>query len=75
MSGYDLSNHYVDNPKVLLRKKWSRAAFSPATPPTIELDEPAPSATPSMAKTLYDYSTPAVANVSIGPAVNPIICT
>jgi hypothetical protein len=58
MSSYDLPYNYVDNPEALLRKKQSCAASSSATPPTVEPDEPAPSATPSMAKTLRDYSTP-----------------
>jgi hypothetical protein len=70
MSGYDLPNNYIDNPEALLRKKWSYAASSSATPPTVKPDEPAPSATPNMAKTLRDYSTPAVANVHVGPVVN-----
>ena len=43
---------------------------SSATPPTVEPVNPAPSATPSMVKTLHDYSTPAVANVPVWPAVN-----
>jgi hypothetical protein len=59
MSSYDLPYNYVDNPEALLRKKQSCAASSSATPPTVEPDEPAPS--PSMAKTLRDYSTPTVA--------------
>jgi hypothetical protein len=70
VSGYDLPNNYVDNPEALLRKKRSCAASSSATPPTVEPDEPAPFATPSMAKTLHDYSTLAIANVPVGPAVN-----
>jgi hypothetical protein len=69
-ASYDLPNNYVDNPEVLLCKKWSCAASSSATPLTVEPDEPVPSATPKMAKTLRDYSTPAVANVPIGPAIN-----
>jgi hypothetical protein len=70
MSGYDLPNNYVDNLEAPLRKKQSRAASSSTTPPTVKPNEPAPSATPSMAKTLRDYSTPVVANVPVGPAVN-----
>ena len=70
MTNYDLSNNYIKNLEVLLRKKRSRAASSSATPPTYELVIPAPSATPIMAKTLRDYSIPAVANVPVGPAVN-----
>ena len=70
MTAYDLPNIYIENTEALLRKKWSCAASSSATPPTVELVNPAPSATPSMAKTLRDFSTPVVANVPIGPAVN-----
>ena len=70
MTAYDLPNIYIENTEALLRKKWSCAASSSATPPTVELVNPAPSATPSMAKTLRDFSTPAIANVPVGPAVN-----
>ena len=70
MTGYDIPNNYIENPEALLRKKRSRAVSSSATPPTVEPVNPAPSATPSMVKTLHDYSTPAVANVPIGPTVN-----
>jgi hypothetical protein len=55
--------------EALLRKKWSCVASSSATPPIDELT-PAPSATPIMAKTLHDYSIPALANVLVGLAVN-----
>jgi hypothetical protein len=51
-------------------KKRSRAASSSVPTPTVEPVTPAPSATPSMAKTFRDYSTPAIANVPIGPTVN-----
>ena len=70
MTCFDLPNNYTQNPEALLRKKRSRAASSSATPPTVEPVNPAPSATPIMAKTLRDYSTSVVANVPIGPAVN-----
>ena len=70
MTGYDLPNNYIENPKALLRKNRSRAASSYATPSIDELVTPAPSATPIMAKTLRDYSTPTVANMPVGPAVN-----
>ena len=70
MAGYDLPNNYIKNLKALLRKKWSCAASSSATPPTDELVTPAPPASPSMAKMLCDYSIPALANVPIGPTVN-----
>ena len=70
MTGFDLPNNYTANPKALLRKKRSCATSSSATPPTSELVTPTPYTTPIMAKMLHDYSTPAVANVPIGPAVN-----
>ena len=70
MSGFDLSNNYTDNPKALLRKSQSCTASSLATPPVVELVTPVPSTTTEMAKSLRDYSTPAVANVPIGPAIN-----
>ena len=70
MSGFNLPDNYTDNPEVLLRKNRSHTASSSATPPASEPVTPAPSATTAMTKTLCDYSTPAVANVPIGPAVN-----
>ena len=70
MSSFDLPNNYTDNPEALLRKSRSHTASSSATPPVDELVTPVPSATTAMAKTLRDYSTPAVANVPVGPAVN-----
>jgi len=70
MTGFDLPNNYTQNPETLLKKKWSHATSSSATPPIVEPVTPAPSATPSMAKTLHDYSTPTIANVSVGPTVN-----
>ena len=36
----------------------------------VEPVTPVPSATTAMAKTLRDYSSPTVANVLVGPAVN-----
>ena len=70
MIGFVLLKNYIDNPEVLLRKNRSCLASSFATPPTSEPVTPAPSATTAMAKSLRDYSTPAVANVPVGPAVN-----
>jgi hypothetical protein len=69
MSGFDLPNNYLDNPEALVRKNRSRASSS-ATPPIVKLFTPVPSATIVMANSLRNYSTPAVANVPIGPAVN-----
>ena len=70
MSGFGLPNNYTINLEALLRKSQSRTASSSATPPTVELVTPVPSSITAMAKTLRDYSTPIVANVPIGPAVN-----
>ena len=70
MTDYNLSENYTDNLEALLRKNRSCTASSSTTPPASELVTPAPSATTATAKTLYDYSTPAVANVPVGPAVN-----
>jgi hypothetical protein len=64
MSGFDLPDNYIENSEALLRKSWSCAASSSATPPASEPVIPTPSATTAMAKTLRDYSTPAVANVT-----------
>ena len=70
MTSFDLPNNNTQNSEALLRKKRSCAASSSAIPLTIELVTPTPSTTPIMAKTLHDYSTPAVAKVLVGPAVN-----
>ena len=70
MSGFDLPNNFLDNPEALLKKSWSHPASSSATPPAVEPVTPVPSATTEMAKSLRDYSTPAIANVPVGPAVN-----
>ena len=70
MSGFDLPNNYIDNPEALLRKNRSHTASSSTSSPVVEPVTPAPSTTTAMAKSLRDYSTPAVANVLVGPAVN-----
>ena len=67
---YNLLENYTDNPKALLWKNRSRTTSSSATPLAVELVTPVPSATTEMAKLLHDYSTPAVANVPVGPVVN-----
>ena len=67
MSGFDLLDNYTENPEALLRKSRSHAASSSSTPLASEPVTLIPSA---MAKTLRDYSTPVVANMPIGPAVN-----
>ena len=70
MSGFDQPDNYIENPKALLRKSRSCAAFSSTTPPTSEPVTPTPFATTAMAKILCDYSTPSITNTLIGPAVN-----
>ena len=70
MSGFDLPNNYTNNPEALLRKSWSCIASSSTTPSAVEPVTPVPSSTTAMAKSFRDYSTPAVANVPVGPAVN-----
>jgi len=70
MTGFVLPENYTNNSEALIRKNRSRTSSSSATPPTNEPVAPAPSATTAMAKSLCDYSTPAVANVPVGPVVN-----
>ena len=70
MSGFDLPNNYTNNSEALLRKSRSHIASSFATPSIVEPVTNVPSSTTAMAKSLRDYSTPAVANVPVGPAVN-----
>ena len=70
MSGFDLLNNYIDNPEALILKSRSHTASSSTTTTTVEPVTPVPSATIEMAKSLCDYSTPAVTNVPVGPAVN-----
>ena len=70
MSGFDLLNNYIDNLEALLSKSRSHTASSSATLPAVELVTSTPSATTAMAKLLRDSSTPAIANVPIGPTVN-----
>ena len=70
MTGFVLPNNYTQNLEAHLRKKQSHAASFSATLPIVKPVTPATSATPIMAKTLCDYSTPSVANMPVGPAVN-----
>ena len=70
MTGYKLSENYIENLEALLRKKRSCIASSFATSPTVKPVTPAPSATLIMSKTLRDYSIPIVANMPVGPTVN-----
>jgi len=70
MSGFNLPANFHSDPETLLRKRRVRTVSSSATQPTSESTILAPTAPIAMAKTLRDYSTPAVANVPTGPAVN-----
>jgi len=70
MSGFNLPANFHSDPETLLRKRRVHTVSSSATQLTSELTVPAPIAPIAMAKTLHDYSTPAVANVPTGPAVN-----
>jgi len=70
MSGFNLPTNFNSNLEALLRKKRTRAVSSSATPPIVEPITPAPSVSTTMARSVRDYSTPTVANVPVGPAVN-----
>ena len=70
MIGYKLQENYIKNLEALLMKKQSHVASSSATLLIVEPVTPTPITTTIMAKTLRDYSTPAVANVPVGPTVN-----
>ena len=70
MSGFYLPNNYTDNLEALLRKSRSRTTSSSTTLLIVEPVTPVPSATTEMATSLRNYSTPVVANVPIGPAIN-----
>ena len=70
MSGFNLPTNFNSNPEAILRKKRTRVVSSSATPTTVEPITPAPSVSTTMARSLCDYSTPAVAKVPVRPAVN-----
>jgi len=70
MSGFNLPANFHSDPETLLMKRKVRTVSSSAMQPASESTVPAPTAPIAMAKTLRDYSTPAVANVSTVPAVN-----
>jgi hypothetical protein len=65
-----LLENYTDNLEAFLRKNRSRTASSSVTPSAIEPVTPTSSATSLISKSLRDYSTPTVANMSVGPTVN-----
>jgi len=67
MSGFNLPANFHSDPETLLKKRRVHTVSSSATQPASESTVPAPIA---IAKTLRDYSTPAVANVLTGLAVN-----
>ena len=70
MSGFNLPANFNSNLEALLRKKRTCAISSSATPLTVEPITTAPSVSTTMARSLRDYSTPAVANMPVGPTVN-----
>ena len=70
MSGFDLPDTFLSNPDKLVGNKKAFITSSYATSPADKPSTPAPTVLFAMAKTLCDYSTPVVANVPVGPAVN-----
>jgi len=70
MSGFNLLANFHSDPETLLRKRRVHTICSSATQLASESTVPAPTAPIVMAKTLRDYSTPAVANVPTRPAIN-----
>ena len=70
MTGFDQPDNFLSNPEKLVGKKKAFITSSSATSPADKPITPAPTVLFAMAKTLRDYSTPAVANVPVGPAVN-----
>jgi len=63
MTGFDLPDNFLSNPEKLVGKKKAFITSSSAMSPTDKPITPAPTVLFAMAKTLRDYSTPAVANV------------
>src|ERR687888_2724420 len=71
MTGFSLSENFIQNPEELLRKNRSRTSSSSATPPTNKPVASAPSELVEMAqKSFREFSVPAIANVPTGPVVN-----
>jgi len=70
MSSFNLPANFYSDPETLLRKRTVRTVSSSATQPASESTVPAPTTPIAMAKTLDDYSTPAVANMPTGHSVN-----
>jgi len=70
MSGFNLPVNFHSDPETLLRNRRVRTVSSSATQLASKSTVPAPTARIAMAKTLHNYSTPVVANVPSGPAVN-----
>jgi hypothetical protein len=69
MIDFVLPKNYTENPEALLRKNRSYTTSS-STPSSSEAVNLAPSTTTSMAKSLREYSIPAIANMLVGPTVN-----
>ena len=70
MSGFNLPANFHNNQETLLWKRRVRSDSSSATQLASKSTVLAPTALIAMAKTLHDYSTPAVANMPTGPAIN-----
>ena len=70
MTGFVLPENFTEDPEALLRTRRSRAVSSSATPPTEQPAGSAPTSTEIMAKSLREFSVPAVTNVATGPAVD-----
>jgi hypothetical protein len=71
MSGFNLSENFILDPKALLKKKGTHASTSSTTPPITEPLMSVPATTINMAqKSLREFSVLTVANVPTGPAVN-----
>ena len=67
MTGFVLLENYVENLEEHLRKNRTHTTFPSTTPPSNKPVTLAPSTTPSMAKSLRDYSVPVVAMCTLGP--------
>ena len=71
MTGFSLSENYIENPEKLVRRTRSRIIPPPAVLPAQEPILEAPLVLGAMAeKTLREFSVPSTANVVIGPNIN-----
>ena len=70
MTGFVLPENFTNDPEALLRTRRSRTVSSSATQPTEQPAGSAPTQPKIMAKSLREFSVPAVTNVATGPAVD-----